>query len=125
MPAKDLGQKHTCWKCGTKFYDLKKADPACPKCGSDPRQAPVTKPAAEKRPRGKPPVEAPEVEEKDLDAEIDDLDEADAGDDDDDEPKPSSAAATRRRSPPSPRRTPARPPARCARAPSRPGPSRG
>ena len=74
MPAKDLGQKHTCWKCGTKFYDLKKADPACPKCGSDPRQAPVSKPASEKRARGKAPVEVPEVEEKDLDAEIDNLD---------------------------------------------------
>ncbi len=51
MPAKDLGVKHTCWKCGTKFYDLKKAAPACPKCGSDPRAAPVAKPppAAERR----------------------------------------------------------------------------
>jgi uncharacterized protein (TIGR02300 family) len=51
MPAKDLGVKHTCWKCGTKFYDMKKASPACPKCGSDPRAAPVVKPptAAERR----------------------------------------------------------------------------
>jgi uncharacterized protein (TIGR02300 family) len=51
MPAKDLGVKHTCWKCGTKFYDLKKPDPACPKCGTDPRQAPAVKapPPAERR----------------------------------------------------------------------------
>jgi uncharacterized protein (TIGR02300 family) len=51
MPAKDLGIKHTCWKCGTKFYDLKKSDPQCPKCGSDPRAAPAVRPppAAERR----------------------------------------------------------------------------
>jgi uncharacterized protein (TIGR02300 family) len=75
MPAKDLGTKHVCWKCGTKFYDLKKADPACPKCGADPRQAPVSKPA-ERRARAKAPVEeTPEIEEKDLDEAIDDTDE--------------------------------------------------
>jgi len=57
MPAKDLGVKHTCWKCGTKFYDLKKAGAVCPKCGSDPRAAPVVKasPAADRR---KAPKEA-------------------------------------------------------------------
>jgi uncharacterized protein (TIGR02300 family) len=50
MPAKDLGVKHVCWKCGAKFYDLKKPEPACPKCGADPRQAPQAKsPAAERR----------------------------------------------------------------------------
>jgi uncharacterized protein (TIGR02300 family) len=85
MPAKDLGTKHICWKCGTKFYDLKKADPACPKCGADPRQAPVAKPA-ERRVRAKAPVEETlEVEEKDLDEAIDDTDdepEEDAGEDD-------------------------------------------
>jgi uncharacterized protein (TIGR02300 family) len=52
MPAKDLGQKHLCWKCGTKFYDLKKPAPLCPKCGSDARQAPARKaPPPEKKPR--------------------------------------------------------------------------
>jgi hypothetical protein len=84
MPVKDLGTKHICWKCGTKFYDLKKADPACPKCGADPRQAPVAK-VAERRVRAKAPVETPEIEEKDLDEAIDDTDdepEEDAGDDD-------------------------------------------
>lgn len=39
MPAKDLGSKHVCFKCSTKFYDLKKPDPICPKCGSDQREA--------------------------------------------------------------------------------------
>ncbi len=77
MPAKDLGTKHICWKCNTKFYDLKKADPACPKCGADPRQAPAVKapPAAEKRAKPKAAeVEAPEVEEAEgeLDEALDD-----------------------------------------------------
>jgi len=39
MPAKDLGTKHVCFKCGSKFYDLKKPDPICPKCGADQREA--------------------------------------------------------------------------------------
>ena len=86
MPAKDLGVKHTCWKCGTKFYDLKKPNPSCPKCGSDPRAAPVTKaPAAAERRRAKEePVEevAAEIEEADLEEEVEDVaeDEADEAD---------------------------------------------
>jgi uncharacterized protein (TIGR02300 family) len=70
MPAKDLGQKHICWKCGTKFYDLKKAEPACPKCGADPRAAPVkSAPTAERRRAAREaPVEevADTIEEADL-----------------------------------------------------------
>jgi hypothetical protein len=42
-PAKDLGTKHTCWKCETKFYDLRKAIPLCPKCGADQRESPALK----------------------------------------------------------------------------------
>jgi uncharacterized protein (TIGR02300 family) len=92
MPAKDLGTKHVCWKCGTKFYDLKKADPVCPKCGADPRAAPVVKSpaAAEKRARAKAaaPVdelpEAPELPEEvepdeELDEPVEDVEEADEG----------------------------------------------
>lgn len=78
MPAKDLGTKHTCWKCGTKFYDLKKPAPACPKCGADPRQAPVVKApsAAEKKRAAKPVAAEPEViEEAELDEEIDEPEE--------------------------------------------------
>ena len=40
MPTRDLGTKHTCFKCDTKFYDLKKPQAVCPKCGSDQREAP-------------------------------------------------------------------------------------
>jgi len=41
--ARDLGTKYTCFKCGTKFYDLKKPAPTCPKCGTDQREAPIPK----------------------------------------------------------------------------------
>jgi uncharacterized protein (TIGR02300 family) len=84
MPAKDLGVKHTCWKCGTKFYDLKKADAVCPKCGADPREAPAVKspPAAERRRAAKeaPPV-VEEVAETVEEAEV----EEDLADEDGDE----------------------------------------
>ncbi len=30
----ELGTKHECPSCGTKYYDLGKADAPCPKCGS-------------------------------------------------------------------------------------------
>jgi len=36
----ELGQKHSCFKCGTKFYDLKKSPVLCPKCGTDQKEAP-------------------------------------------------------------------------------------
>lgn len=49
MPAKDLGNKFTCFKCSTKFYDMKKPDPICPKCGADQRESPALKPASETR----------------------------------------------------------------------------
>jgi uncharacterized protein (TIGR02300 family) len=87
MPAKDLGTKHVCWKCATKFYDLKKADPSCPKCGSDPRAAPArASPAAERRRAVKEePAEdvAESVEEADLEGELpeDEAEEPAAADD--------------------------------------------
>ena len=88
MPAKDLGNKHVCYKCGTRFYDLRKPEPLCPKCGADQRQSPAVKAPSEKRQRAAARAPAPEPEaaevveaEADEDAESDDEDE----DDDDDE----------------------------------------
>jgi uncharacterized protein (TIGR02300 family) len=85
MPAKDLGVKHTCWKCSTKFYDLKKPNAVCPKCGADPREAPVVKPvsaAAERRRAREEPAAVPEVateiEEADLEEEGEDAAEDEA-----------------------------------------------
>ncbi|HVP67282.1 MAG TPA: TIGR02300 family protein [Anaeromyxobacteraceae bacterium] len=83
MPAKDLGTKHTCFKCAAKFYDLRKPQAICPKCGADQRDAPVHKPsAAEKRPKPVAPTPAPEAEEAEESEEVfEELDE-DLGDDD-------------------------------------------
>jgi len=39
MPKTKLGNKYSCASCGTKFYDLGKAHPSCPKCGWSPRDA--------------------------------------------------------------------------------------
>ena len=35
MAIKDLGTKLTCRSCETKFYDLNKKKPVCPKCDKD------------------------------------------------------------------------------------------
>lgn len=35
MPELKLGTKFDCYNCGTKFYDLGKADAVCPKCGAN------------------------------------------------------------------------------------------
>jgi uncharacterized protein (TIGR02300 family) len=39
MPELKLGTKHECYNCGTKFYDLGKSPPLCPKCGADQRDS--------------------------------------------------------------------------------------
>ena len=38
----ELGKKYTCYSCHTKFYDLGKPVPTCPKCGADQRDAEET-----------------------------------------------------------------------------------
>jgi len=53
----DLGTKHECTSCSTKFYDLGKAEPICPKCGlnqlaeeeEEPAKKPAKKPAKTSR----------------------------------------------------------------------------
>ena len=82
MPAKDLGTKHTCYKCGTKFYDLKKPEPLCPKCGADQRQSPALRAPPERRKPAPKPAPAAVVEEADVEPE---LDEVLPGDDDDED----------------------------------------
>ena len=48
----DLGKKYTCYSCHTKFYDLGKAVPICPKCGADQRDAEDAPPVTSSRSRG-------------------------------------------------------------------------
>lgn len=48
----ELGKKYTCYSCHTKFYDLGKPEPICPKCGADQRdadEAPVIAPSRSRR----------------------------------------------------------------------------
>ena len=81
--ARDLGSKYICFKCGTKFYDLKKPVPSCPKCGADQREAPVAKPQtarqqrAEAKAKEAEEAEVPAVETEDEEAEEAEEDEAD------------------------------------------------
>jgi uncharacterized protein (TIGR02300 family) len=94
-PAKDLGNKYVCWKCETKFYDLHKPVPVCPKCGADQRERPAAKPARASRaaaakapPRGREIAAVaaePEEESPEADDTEDDADEDEAAPDEDDE----------------------------------------
>jgi uncharacterized protein (TIGR02300 family) len=71
----DWGLKRTCQACGTRFYDMGREAPACPKCSTkfDPdavlKAKRTTKataekavPAAKAKPKPKPKVEEDEVE---------------------------------------------------------------
>ncbi len=62
----DLGRKYTCYSCHTKFYDLGKPIPVCPKCGADQRDAEEAPPATSHRGRA---ARAPIVEETPAEAE--------------------------------------------------------
>jgi uncharacterized protein (TIGR02300 family) len=64
--ARDLGTKHVCFKCATKFYDMKKPAPICPKCGADQREAPVLKPATASQRRAAAAEAAREEEEAEV-----------------------------------------------------------
>jgi uncharacterized protein (TIGR02300 family) len=79
--ARDLGTKYVCYKCGTKFYDLKKPVPACPKCGADQREAPVMKPTSTRASRAAAPAKEPEAAE----VPADDEEKEEAEDDEDEE----------------------------------------
>lgn len=58
----ELGIKRVCCSCGTRFYDLNKMPPVCPKCGTE---QPV------ELPRGRPPEEEDNIHNKNLDTSID------------------------------------------------------
>ncbi|HEX2483886.1 MAG TPA: FYDLN acid domain-containing protein [Myxococcota bacterium] len=77
-----LGGRWECFRCSSKFYDLGKPDPICPKCGADQREKPREKPTPSTPPPEKPrranvpmgslldedeePIEEFEAEETDL-----------------------------------------------------------
>jgi hypothetical protein len=54
MNRPDRGLKHLCPECATKYYDLRKAVVACPKCGATPLAAELPKAAPTARRTGHP-----------------------------------------------------------------------
>lgn len=93
-----LGSRFTCFKCGTKFYDLNRPVPGCPECSADQREAPARDIRALLGSRGPvrkytdedEPEEAAEAGEEDEDVGLlggaeddDDEDELDVGEEDD------------------------------------------
>lgn len=86
MAVKDLGNKFVCFKCSAKFYDLKKPDPVCPKCGADQREATAKPPEGRRSrlssiPKIVEPVE-PVAEAEEAEEEVDADEEEAAADDD-------------------------------------------
>ena len=62
MPEIKLGNKYDCYSCGTKFYDLGKAEPICPKCGANQKDASTGESAsASQASRRKRKAEVPKV----------------------------------------------------------------
>lgn len=77
MVKPEWGAKHTCPKCGTRFYDLGKDDPVtCIECGNEWVPEPVLK---SKQPI---PFEEQKTEEKEDDSDLGD-DDLDIDEDDD------------------------------------------
>ena len=69
MANPTLGRKYACHHCATKYYDLNKPDPKCPKCGKEPEvQSAEPSPKASrgggKRGRAAPVYEPKPVEEE-------------------------------------------------------------
>ena len=91
----ELGNKHDCYSCGAKFYDLGKPEPICPKCGANQKDAKPSASAPEvsaarKRRKEEAAKREPDVVEDDVVIPEDDSDvlptpEADDADLDDDE----------------------------------------
>jgi uncharacterized protein (TIGR02300 family) len=95
MVKPELGTKRTCVSCATRFYDLGKTTPSCPKCGTEqPPEQPRLKRGGnqiEDRRLKKPVPVARTADEPDVEAEVEDvaedddvLDETPDLDDDDD-----------------------------------------
>jgi uncharacterized protein (TIGR02300 family) len=61
-----FGERHTCFACGCKFYDMHRNPPTCPKCGTDASRPPKQAEEA---------TFAPEVEEPEEEEIVDEIDE--------------------------------------------------
>lgn len=50
----ELGNKHECLSCSTKFYDLGKSELICPKCGADQKELAEAGESSKKKEKRKP-----------------------------------------------------------------------
>jgi hypothetical protein len=74
MVKAEWGQRFICFKCGTRFYDLKKAVPVCPKCAADQTKAPVKSSSTPSRPRPRALVpDEVDVDDRVVDGELGEL----------------------------------------------------
>jgi uncharacterized protein (TIGR02300 family) len=83
----ERGAKHTCPRCQTRFYDLRRPQTLCPRCGADPvAEAAAMRAARPSRKKAAPKVAPPpkpvEVDDADL-PEVEEADDADEDEDDD------------------------------------------
>ncbi len=69
MSHPKFGEKFTCAQCGTKFYDLKKPKPLCPKCGSKPKKA---RKSAAPKPTKRPVISTEEYDNSEEDSIVED-----------------------------------------------------
>jgi uncharacterized protein (TIGR02300 family) len=85
----EWGVKRTCQECGTKFYDMKRVEVVCPKCGTQFVAQTPKRAKAEVKPEA-PPKKAvvqavdPEAEVEDEDLVVDDVDVEDDDEEDSD-----------------------------------------
>jgi hypothetical protein len=68
----DLGKKYECFSCGTKFYDLGRPDPLCPKCGANQKQAAQDEAEQERQAARRRRKDEPKVAVEDEDLPVDD-----------------------------------------------------
>jgi hypothetical protein len=74
MTHTKFGTKYTCFSCAAKYYDMRKPDPKCPKCGKDPREDPSLKAHEKGAKRGaKEDPELADAEDETFEADMDDL----------------------------------------------------
>jgi len=70
MTRPDLGNKHECVSCHAKFYDLKKSEVVCPKCGTNQKEAkPTSSPSSGSRSSRRTTPAAPKVVPEEIEIE--------------------------------------------------------
>jgi len=78
MVKPEWGTRYTCYKCGTRFYDLNKPEPICPKCEANQNKKPAAKaPGTSARARARVTLPEPVPDDIPDDDETEPLDDTD------------------------------------------------